>query len=163
MGFPFRSGGGEVDDREVRVRELGRDGGRGFSHEEAVRHDHVELLLGELAQVGHVVGVRVGEQHARVDAELALGALSAVVGRLVEAAVVETADVRDHAGLDGVGLLAAASTAAVAAFVVVAAAGGDAERQRGAKSNQEKPEFPTHCVNLLGVGGWSLASLHPLY
>ena len=65
--------------------------------------DEVVLLLRERGQVRHVVRVRLGDEHARLDPELGLGALQALVRELVERAVVEAADVGDQTDLDLLG------------------------------------------------------------
>ena len=89
-----------VDDREVRVGELPGDGLDRLGHQEADADHDVVLLLGERGQVRHVVRVLAGRQHAALDAELRLGPLEALVGELVERAVVEAADVGDETDLD---------------------------------------------------------------
>src|SRR5215207_1773710 len=89
-----------VDDREVRVGELLGDGLHRLGHEEADADHDVVLLLGQRGQVRHVVRVGLRRQGAPLDPELGLGPLEALVGELVERAVVQSADVGDESDLD---------------------------------------------------------------
>ena len=99
-GLALHRGLRVVDDREVRVGELLGDGLHRLGHQEADADHDVVLLLGERGQVRHVVRVGLRRQGAALDAELGLGPLEALVGELVERAVVEAADVGDEADLD---------------------------------------------------------------
>jgi hypothetical protein len=92
----------DVDDRELRLRELDRDRVDGVGHQETDADHEVVALLGEAREIGDVIRVRLRQQHPAVDAELALGALEAPVGELVEATVVEAADVGHEADLEAV-------------------------------------------------------------
>src|ERR671923_198559 len=92
--------GREVDDRELRLRELLRRSRDGVGHQEAVADDEVVLLLGQRREVRDVVRVLLGHQHAALDPEILDGPLEPLVGQLVERAVVEAADVGDETDLD---------------------------------------------------------------
>ena len=113
----------------------------------------VVLLLGQRRQVRDVVGVRLRDQHAALDAELLFGVLQALVGQRVERAVVEAADVGDEADLD---LLAAArrSTSSCcwrrccSSLLSSAAARGHAEAADGQdEGDQDRPDM--YCGALL--------------
>ena len=90
----------EVDDREVRVRKLLRDGVQRVRHQEADGDHEVVLRLGEAREVRDVVGVGARDDDASLRPELALRLLEALVREEVERAVVETADVRHQPDLD---------------------------------------------------------------
>ena len=90
----------EVDDREVRVGELLRDGVQRVGHQEADGDHEVVLRLREAGEVRDVVGVRARDDDASLHAELVLGLLEALVREEVERAVVETADIRHQPDLE---------------------------------------------------------------
>src|SRR5215212_5853939 len=115
-----------VDDPEVHGGELVGDRLHRLGHQEADADDEVVLLLRQRGQVRHVVRVLGRREHAALDAQLRLGPLEALVGELVEGAVVEAADVGDEPDLDLLGLRRGLGAAAAAArrFVVRAAAHG---------------------------------------
>ena len=107
----LQGGGREVDDREVRrwgtclatvavasaIRKPDRD-------------DQVVLLLGERRQVRDVVGVRLRESARGPAMPSSFSAsLEALVGQVVERAVVQAADVGHEADLDGLALAVASS------------------------------------------------------
>ena len=94
-------GSREVDDRELRAREAPGHGRRGVAHEEADRDHEVVALAGRRRQVRHVVRVRLGDEHASLDAVLLLGVLKTLVRQEVERAVVEPADVGHERDLVG--------------------------------------------------------------
>ena len=127
----LESGLREVDDREVRVRELLRHGVDRFGHQEAHADHEVVLLLREPGEVRHIVGVRLRRQRLALDAELGLGLLEALVGELVERAVVEAADVGHDADLDGRLLLGLLGTRPAGGLVLVltASRGDDAKNE----------------------------------
>ena len=142
-----------VDDRELLLRELLGDRRHGVGHEEAVADDQVVLLLGERRQVRDVVRVLLGDQHAARDAELLDGVLQALVGELVERAVVEAADVGDEADLE---LLAARARGRAAAAGAAAPEplsslphAAIAERGNGeGEGDGDRPERPAvHCAS----------------
>src|SRR5215475_504388 len=85
-----------VGDREVDVRVVLGDGVGGVGEQEAGRDDQVGLLADGLRQVRDVVRGRVRLQLGRLDPELGLRAVEALLLRLVEGAVVELADVADQ-------------------------------------------------------------------
>src|SRR5215212_1763718 len=70
LGLALQARAREVDYREVRGRELLGDRGHCVGHEEADADHDVVLLLGERAQVRHVVGVLRRGEDAALDAEL---------------------------------------------------------------------------------------------
>src|ERR1700687_72439 len=90
-------GAGAVDDREVDVGELAGHSADGLLHEEADRDHEVVVLGGEVGQVGNVVVTALRLDDAGLELELGLGLLEAQVGEVVEALVVEAADVGDQA------------------------------------------------------------------
>src|SRR5215208_335403 len=138
-GLALHRGLRVVDDRELRVGELLGDGLDRLGHQEADADHEVVLLLGERGQVRHVVRVLRRGQCAAVDAELCLGPLEALVGELVERAVVEAADVGDETDLDllalGCGLGAAVPTAR--RLVVRAAAHGHEAAETEREDHQQ--------------------------
>ena len=153
LRLALQARGREVDDREVVVRELAGDRGGRLAHEEADRDAQVVLLLGERRQVRDVVAVRLGDQHATLDAEVGLGVLEALVGEEVEGTVVEAADVRDDAGLDGLGFRGLIAAAATTSVVIVVAAGGDSKCERSNEREKEEAEGLRHGrVSSLGQG-----------
>ena len=89
-----------VDDREVRVGVARGHLLERRRHQEADRDHEVVVLLRERGQVGDVVRVRLRDDDAARDAQLALGAQQALVGEEVERAVVEAADVGDEPDLE---------------------------------------------------------------
>ena len=107
--------GRAVDDRELHVRELCRDLPRRVLHEEPDGDDQVVVLLRERRQVRNVVFLLLRLDDLRLEAEVLLGLETAGVRGLVEALVVQTADVRDEPDLDrlrrGRGRTAAGATA----------------------------------------------------
>jgi hypothetical protein len=145
LGLALERRGGEVDDGEVRVGEaLGHRVHR-VGHEEPDPEHQVVLLLGQRGEVRHVVRVRLRGDDAALDAELLLRVLQALVGQRVERAVVQAADVRDEADLDGgpLGLRGRALGGGAAAggglfLVLTAACGG--ERQGGESEDGDSPE-----------------------
>ena len=91
-----------VDDRELRVREPLGDRCELVAHQEADPEDEVVALACRRGQVRDVVPGRLRDEDAALDAELGLGPLEALVRQIVEALVVEAADVGDDRDLDGV-------------------------------------------------------------
>ena len=89
----------EVDDREacVGVRRGRRRGG--VAEQESDGHDHVAAIGDVLVDVAGVVLGAAGLEEGDLDAELLLRPLHAGPRVLVEAVVVDAADVADHAGL----------------------------------------------------------------
>src|SRR5215216_640534 len=138
-GLALHQGLRVVDDREVRVRKLLGDGLHRLGHQEADADDEVVLLLGQGREVRHVVRVLARRQNAALDAELRLGPLEALVGELVERAVVEAADVGDETDLDLLGLRRGLGAAAAAArrFVVRAAAHGHEAAESEREDHQQ--------------------------
>jgi hypothetical protein len=90
----------DVDDREVRIRKV--DGSRvdrlRFGEPDSDRE--AIPLARERREIRNVFLCRLRLEHATLDTEVALGALEPEVRQMVEAAVVEAADVRDEADLD---------------------------------------------------------------
>src|SRR5690349_14241706 len=118
-----------VDDRELGVRELVGDGLHRLGHQEADADHEVVLLLRQRREVRHVVRVLRRRDGATLDAQLLLGPLEALVGELVERAVVEAADVGDETDLDLLGLrrgLGAAGSTARGVVVSTTADGDEA-------------------------------------
>src|SRR5215208_1822161 len=138
-GLALHQGLRVVDDREVRVRKLLGDGLHRLGHQEADADDEVVLLLGQGREVRHVVRVLARRQNAALDAELRLGPLEALVGELVERAVVEAADVGDETDLDLLGLRRGLGAAAAAArrFVIRAAAHGHEAAESEREDHQQ--------------------------
>jgi hypothetical protein len=64
--------------------------------------DQVEAVPGERRHVGDVVRRRLRLDDAALDAQLCLRALEAVVRELVEAVVVQLAEIGDQSDLEGV-------------------------------------------------------------
>ena len=90
----------DVDDRELRVREEMRSRVDRLRFGEADADYEVVAAARERGQVRDVFGVGRGQAHVELDAELRLRLLHALVGEVVEAAVVQAADVRDEAHLE---------------------------------------------------------------
>src|SRR5262249_59470193 len=86
---------------ECQMRYLSRDRRERLVLGEADAYDEVVPLACERAQVRDVVGRRLRLDDARLDAELAPGALEPDISEMVEAAVVQTADVGAEADLEG--------------------------------------------------------------
>ena len=86
-----------VDDREVHLGELPRHGADGLLHEEADSDHEVVVLGGEVGQVRHVVIAALRLDHAGLELEFGFRLLEPEVGEVVEALVVEAADVGDQA------------------------------------------------------------------
>ena len=147
LGLVLQGGSREVDDREVGVRHLGRDGVRRVRHEEADRDDQVELLLSERRQVRDVVTLLLRDEHPLLDPQLVGRALDAGVGQLVERAVVDPADVGDDTRLDCLPLLSglvAATAVATTVVVVVVAAPCDPKHERYYERQQDRAKLPIH-------------------
>src|SRR6185437_3926322 len=69
-------------------------------HEEAHADDQVVVLGGEVGQVRHVVVAALRLLDVALDVKVGLRLLEADVGKVVEALVVEAADVGDQTDLD---------------------------------------------------------------
>jgi len=89
-----------VDDGEVGVRIGLCDLLDGALHQEADRDHELVAVQSRVLQVGDVVRAVGGLKHVALDAELRLGLQQALVRQVVEAAVVEAADVGDQADGD---------------------------------------------------------------
>ena len=89
-----------VDDREMRLRELLRNRGHRLDLGEADADHQVVALLGERAQVRDVVRRRLRLDDTRLDAEVLCRALQSDVGEMVEAPVVQAADVGRETDLE---------------------------------------------------------------
>ena len=98
--MPFSARLVDVDDHELRVRELLRGGRDRVALREADAEDQVVALARERRHVRDVVGRRLRLEHAALDAELLLRPLQPLVRELVEAAVVELAEVGDQRDLE---------------------------------------------------------------
>ena len=83
----------DVDDRELRRRELLRHGLDRIRHQEADRDHEVVVLRRERREVRDVVRTRLRLQDLHLHPELLLGLLQPEIGEVVERAVVQSADV----------------------------------------------------------------------
>src|ERR1700736_6557772 len=90
---------GAIDDREVNVGELAGSVAEGRVRQDADPDHQVIVLGGEVGQVRNVVVAALGLDHVALDLEVGLGLLEAEVGEVVEALVVESADVGDETDL----------------------------------------------------------------
>ena len=138
-----------IDAGEVGVGRLGCHLDHGRLDEEADRNDEVVPVVDRSGQVRQVVIARVGDVHAAGDSELALGLLEAGEGELVEAAVVDSARVGDHADADVLsprrrGRIGRTCRCRRRLVVVAAAAGRDHERER---DEHQKPRKLSPCVH----------------
>src|SRR5437660_662551 len=103
---------GAVNDRKVNVGKLAGHGTDGLLHQEADADHKVVVLGGEVGQVGNVVVATLELDDVTLDREIDLAVLEAEVGEVVEALVVEAADVGDQTDLVRLGRGAAASAGA---------------------------------------------------
>jgi hypothetical protein len=92
---------GDVDDREARLREPLGDGTHRADLRVTDAEDEVVALPRERGEVGDVVRGRARLGDADGDAEALLRLEHADIGEVVEAAVVEAADVGDHPDFQG--------------------------------------------------------------
>src|SRR5215211_8857574 len=90
----------DVDDREPGLREAAGDGVDRVALREADADDQAVAVAREAPHVRDVVSCRGGLDHAALDPELPLGALQPLIGELVEAAVVQLAEVGDEPDLE---------------------------------------------------------------
>ena len=128
-----------VDDREVRRREGLRDLLDRAVHEEPDR-DH-EVVVGgrQRLEVGDVLRLLVRLEHLEVDAELRLRALDPDEGKVVEALVVEPADVGDEPDLEDLAAAPGAGGRCRRARVAASAGGSEKSdrRHRGERPEHE--------------------------
>jgi hypothetical protein len=85
-----------IDDGELLVGELSRDGSNSLLHQEANRDGKVIALRGAGGQVWRVVGVALGLENGSCDAEIRFGFLQALVRERIVPLVAESADVGDE-------------------------------------------------------------------
>ena len=93
----------EVDDPELHIGVLRRRDGCLVAELQADGDDHVALRVDHAADVLGVVGVGLRLGRRLGDAQVSLGVLQSLEGRLVERLVVEAAGVGDHAGTEVLG------------------------------------------------------------
>jgi hypothetical protein len=93
-----------VDARERRAGVLARERREVVGEDEAHADDQVHPLGGEQAKAGLAVGALAGLDEAHAGAELALRALGAEVGAVVEGLVAAAADVEDDADVERIPL-----------------------------------------------------------
>src|SRR3954447_24714732 len=133
----------DVDDREVRVRELLRDLRDRVRLVEADRDDEVGALARRGREARDVIRGRGRLVDRTLDPELLLGLLQARVGELVEPVVVELADVGDE---DDRGLVAAGGGRARVAAAAARPAAACREERHGDGDGEESKSARVHVV-----------------
>jgi hypothetical protein len=153
---------GAVDDREVDIRVLRRHLLERRGHQEADRDHELVAGLCQPSEVRDIVSARLRLQHGALDSELRLGLEEALIGQMVEAVVVEPADVGDQADLEaaaarrarsGAGAAAARrggrATARARGTAVATSARGQPQSQRcrGESNEADRPDPSRHQIS----------------
>ena len=164
-----RSGAaGVVDDRKVHIRVLRRNRLDCVSHQEPDRDHELVARRREPSEVRDVVGAGGRLEHRALDSELRLGLEQALVGQMVEAVIVEPADVGHQTDLEtGTARRSAARRAgrtagarrgraargatARSATAVAAPARGKPQSPRDDQSRQDRAPHPPRHLDLLST------------